>query len=51
MEFDISFEEDTLNNMALTPSQELKMLQYNLFNMLLVQDAIDRVQQVLTKEK
>jgi hypothetical protein len=25
MEFDISFEEDSLNNMALTPSQELKV--------------------------
>ncbi|CAG8544043.1 23139_t:CDS:10, partial [Rhizophagus irregularis] len=47
MEFDISFEEDSLNNMALTPSQELKLLQYNLFNMQLVRDAIDRVQQVL----
>lgn len=25
MKFDISFEEDTLNNMSLTPSQELKV--------------------------
>ncbi|CAB4445915.1 unnamed protein product [Rhizophagus irregularis] len=50
MEFDISFEEDSLNNMALTPSQELKLLQYNLFNMQLVRDAIDRVQQVLVKK-
>jgi len=50
MEFDISFEEDSLNSMSLTPSQELKVLQYNLFNMHLVQDAIDRVQQVLAKK-